>query len=31
VPRAVHLLAPPLLDRVWDALHTPFETRNMVS
>ncbi len=31
VPRAVHLLAPPLLDRVWEALCIPFEERSMVS
>ena len=30
VPRAVHQLAPPLLDRVWKALDTPLEARNMV-
>jgi phospholipase/carboxylesterase len=31
VPRAVHQLAPPLLDRVWEALRSPFEARNMAS
>jgi phospholipase/carboxylesterase len=31
VPRAVHQLAPPLLDRVWEALHTSPEARNMAS
>jgi len=29
VPRAVHLLAPPLLNRVWEALCVAFEARNM--
>jgi len=31
VPRAVHQLAPPLLDRVWEILSTSFEARNMAS
>ncbi len=31
VPRAVHQLAPPLLDRVREALCSPFEARNMAS
>jgi phospholipase/carboxylesterase len=31
VPRAVHLLAPPLLDRVWEALHVAFVAINMAS
>jgi len=30
VPRAVHQLAPPLLDRAWEILSTSFEARNMV-
>jgi phospholipase/carboxylesterase len=31
VPRAVHQLAPPLLDRVLEALCSPPETINMAS
>jgi len=31
VPRAVHQLAPPLLDRVWEILSTSFEARIMAS